>query len=143
MSGGCYIHETAAISIEMDRAFRMKTPSSALVLVVEDEPFIRLDAIEMLRVAGFRVIDAANADEAIAILETRRDIRAVVTDIQMPGSMDGLKLAATIHNRWPPIALIVTSGRKSVQKEDLPERGRFLPKPYNGSRLVEAVNAAL
>jgi CheY-like chemotaxis protein len=121
----------------------MKTPSPALVLVVEDEPLIRLDAIEMLRGAGFRVIDAANADEAIAILEARRDIRAVVTDIQMPGSMDGLKLAATIHDRWPPIALIVTSGRKSMQEKDLPEHGRFLPKPYNGPRLVEAVNAAL
>lgn len=121
----------------------METPSSALVLVVEDEPFVRLEAIATLSDAGFGVIDAANADEAIAILETRRDIRVVLTDIQMPGSMDGLKLAATIRHRWPPISLIVTSGRNLVQQRDLPERGRFLPKPYNSMRLVEAVRAAL
>ncbi|HYD04522.1 MAG TPA: response regulator [Reyranella sp.] len=118
-------------------------PASAVVLVVEDEAFVRLDAIDTLTSAGYRVIDAANADEAISILESRRDIRVVVTDIQMPGSMDGLKLAATIRNRWPPIALIVTSGRVFVEPHDLPERGRFLPKPYSGARLVEAIQAAL
>lgn len=122
---------------------RMKTPASAVVLVVEDEAVVRLDAIETLREAGFHVIEAANADEAISILEARPDIRVVVTDIQMPGSMDGLKLAATIRDRWPPIALIVTSGRVSVQQRDLPERGHFLPKPYSGPRLVEAIQAAL
>ena len=121
----------------------MKKPASAVVLVVEDEPFVRLDAIETLRDAGFRVIEAANADEAIGILETRRDISVVVTDIQMPGSMDGLKLAEVIRDRWPPIALIVTSGRISVKQQDLPERGRFLPKPYSSTRLVEAIHAAL
>ena len=121
----------------------METPSSAVVLVVEDEPFVRMDAIQTLAEAGFRVIDAANADEAILILEARPDVRVVVTDIQMPGSMDGLKLAATIRNRWPPIALVVTSGRVAVHQEDLPERGRFLPKPYNSQNLVEAIRAAL
>jgi CheY-like chemotaxis protein len=117
--------------------------SSAVVLVVEDEPLLRMDAIEMLTDAGFEVIDAANADQAIEILEARRDIRVVFTDIQMPGSMDGLKLAAMIHDRWPPIALIVTSGRKLPRPQDLPERGRFLPKPYSGRRLVAEICAAL
>jgi CheY-like chemotaxis protein len=121
----------------------VKSPASVVVLVVEDEPVVRLDAIETLRDAGFQVIEAANADEAIAILEARRDIRVVLTDIQMPGSMDGLKLAATIRDRWPPISLIVTSGRISVKQQDLPERGSFLPKPYSGLRLVEAIEAAL
>jgi two-component system, response regulator PdtaR len=121
----------------------MEAPSSAVVLVVEDEAVVRLDAIETLTDAGFRVMEAANADEAISILESRPDIRVVMTDIQMPGSMDGLKLAATIRNRWPPIALIVTSGRISVEPRDLPERGRFLPKPYNGARLVAAIRASL
>ena len=142
MHGACYICEPNLIRINR-LSRRMKTPASAVVLVVEDEPFVRLDAIETLRGAGFRVIDAANADEAISILEGRRDVRVVVTDIQMPGSMDGLKLAATIRNRWPPIALVVTSGRSLVRQQDLPERGRFLPKPYNGTRLVEAIRAAL
>jgi len=121
----------------------MITPESALVLIVEDEPFVRLDAIDMLTREGFRVIDAMNADEAISILETRSDIRVVVTDIQMPGSMDGLKLAATIHNRWPPIALIVTSGRIVLQPQDLPGHGRFLAKPYSAPGLVEAIYASL
>jgi CheY-like chemotaxis protein len=121
----------------------METPSSAVVLIVEDEPFVRMDATETLVDAGFRVIDAANADEAIGILEARPDVSVVVTDIQMPGSMDGLKLAATIRNRWPPIALVVTSGRVSLRQQDLPERGRFLPKPYDGKHLIEAIRAAL
>jgi len=102
-----------------------------------------MNAIETLAEAGFRVIDAANADEAIDILEARHDVRVVVTDIQMPGSMDGLKLAATIRNRWPPIELIVTSGRVSLGQRDLPERGRFLPKPYDGEHLLEAIRATL
>lgn len=120
-------------------------PSSipAVVLVVEDEPFVRLDAADALAGAGFRVIEAANADEAIEILEKRHDIRVVVTDIQMPGSMDGLKLAATIHDRWPPIALIVTSGRVRVETQDLPKYGHFLAKPYQRRHLVEAIRAAL
>ena len=71
------------------------------------------------------------------------DIALMCTDIQMPGSMDGLKLAATIRNRWPPIALIITSGRIVVQPQDLPERGRFLPKPYSGAHLLEAIQSAL
>jgi len=121
----------------------MEGPSSAVVLIVEDEPVVRMDAIDALIGAGFRVLDAANADEAIKVLEARTDIRVVVTDIQMPGSMDGLKLAATIHHRWPPIALIVTSGRKIKVDHDLPERGRFLPKPYNGAHLIEVIRSAL
>jgi CheY-like chemotaxis protein len=138
----CYIHNTAFDKDHEDLS-AMESPSSPVVLVVEDEPFIRLDAVDTLTAAGFEVIDAANADEAIAVLEARPDIRAVVTDIQMPGSMDGLKLAATIHNRWPPIALIVTSGLKVVRPQELPERGRFLSKPYNATRLIEALRAAL
>ncbi len=121
----------------------METSSSAVVLVVEDEPLVRLDAVATLTEAGFRVIEAGNADEAIDILEARHDISVVVTDIQMPGSMDGLKLAATIHNRWPPIALIVTSGRINVQRCNLPEGGSFLPKPYNAAHLVGAIRATL
>jgi CheY-like chemotaxis protein len=120
----------------------METPS-VVVLVVEDEALVRLDATETLTDAGFRVIAADTADDAIAILEARADVRVVVTDIQMPGSMDGLKLAAMIHSRWPPIALIVTSGQTILKRRDLPEHGHFLPKPYSGAHLVEAIQGAL
>ena len=80
------------------------------VLVVEDELFSRLHAVDLIERAGYAAVEAANADEAIAILEARKDIRIVFTDIDMPGSMDGLKLSHAIRKRWPPIELILTSG---------------------------------
>jgi CheY-like chemotaxis protein len=109
-----------------------------VVLVVEDESLIRLNAIDMIEEFGFEAIAAADADEAIRILESRSDIRLVFTDIQMPGSMDGLRLARVVRNRWPPIALVVVSGQTQVLESDLPPGGRFLPKPYAG-RQIEAV----
>jgi CheY-like chemotaxis protein len=81
-----------------------------VVLVVEDDHLLRLDAADMIEAAGFEVVGAANADEAIAILESRNDIMVVFTDIQMPGSMDGLKLARAVRGRWPPIKIVTTSG---------------------------------
>jgi CheY-like chemotaxis protein len=107
---------------------RAKSP---VVLIVEDEPLVRLGAVKIIEDAGFEVIEAAGADEAIGILERRRDIRVVFTDIQIPGSMDGLKLAHAVRDRWPPIKIIVTSGQKLRPEHDLPEGGRFFAKPYN------------
>jgi len=105
------------------------------VLVVEDESLLRASAIDMVKEAGFDVIEASDADEAIRILESRNDIRAVFTDVQMPGSMDGLRLARVIRSRWPPVALIVTSGKTNVPEDDLPTGGRFLPKPYHQAQI--------
>ena len=85
-----------------------------VVLIVEDEFLLRIDAAEMIAAAGFEVIEAANADQAIEVLEARRDITVVFTDIQMPGSMDGLKLARAVRGRWPPIKIVATSGRVNV-----------------------------
>ena len=82
-----------------------------VVLVVEDECLIRLQAITMVEEAGYQVMEAANADDAIALLEARKDIRIVFTDIEMPGSMDGMKLARAIRDRWPPVELLITSSR--------------------------------
>ena len=109
----------------------------AVILVVEDESLIRMNAIEMIVEAGFEVVEAANADEAIAILEGRLDINVVFTDIQMPGSMDGLKLAAAVRDRWPPIKIVATSGQVKLGPGDLPERGRFLPKPYSFAEIAK------
>src|ERR1700754_1203378 len=114
-------------------------PSSStrpVVLVVEDELLLRINAAEMVASAGFEVIEAANADEAIDILEARRDVTVVFTDIQMPGSMDGLKLARAVRGRWPPIKIIATSGRLNVGEVDLPEGGRFLAKPYSPAQVT-------
>jgi two-component system, response regulator PdtaR len=101
-----------------------------VVLVVEDETLVRVTALAIIEESGFEAIAAGNADEAICALETRSDIRAVFTDVQMPGPMDGLKLAQVIRDRWPPVALLVTSGKTRTIGSDLPNGARFLPKPY-------------
>ena len=102
-----------------------------VVLIVEDELLLRMNAVDMIAAAGFEVVEAGNADKAIEILEARRDITVVFTDIQMPGSMDGLKLARAVRGRWPPIKIVATSGHLNVTETDLPQGGRFLPKPYS------------
>lgn len=110
------------------------------ILIVEDDFLIRMDAVGMIEEAGFEVVEAANADDAIGILEKRLDITVVFTDIQMPGAMDGLKLAAAIRNRWPPIKIIATSGRVDVRQSDLPEGGRFLRKPYSMQQIIDTLH---
>jgi two-component system, response regulator PdtaR len=95
-----------------------------------------MNAAEMIGEAAFDVVEAGNADEAIAILEARPDIRVVFTDIQMPGSMDGLKLARFVRGRWPPIKIVATSGFVNVAKDDLPEGSRFLTKPYRAAQII-------
>lgn len=106
-----------------------------VVLIVEDELLLRINAVESIKEAGFDVAEAGNADEAIAILERRLDIHIVFTDIQMPGSMDGLKLARFIRGRWPPIKLVVTSGQVAIRDGDLPEGGVFIGKPYTSAEI--------
>ena len=110
-----------------------------VVLIVEDEFLLRMDAVDMIAAAGFEVVEAANADEAIEILESRPDITVVFTDIQMPGSMDGLKLARAVRGRWPPIKIIATSGHVHIGETDLPEGGRFLPKPYSSGQVIDVL----
>jgi CheY-like chemotaxis protein len=102
-----------------------------VVLIVEDEFLLQVDAADMIAAAGFEVVEAGNADEAIEILEARWDITVIFTDIQMPGSMDGLKLARAVRGRWPPIKIVATSGHSNVREADLPEGGWFLRKPYS------------
>lgn len=106
-----------------------------VVLVVEDDFLLRMDAVDIVREAGFEAVEASSADEAIEILEARPNIHVVFTDVQMPGSMDGLKLARYIKDRWPPIKIVATSGRVKVTENDLPEGGRFLPKPYRPAEM--------
>jgi two-component system, response regulator PdtaR len=107
-----------------------------VVLIVEDDFLIRMGAIDMVRSAGFEVVEAQDADEAIEVLERRLDITVVFTDIHMPGSMNGLKLAAAIRGRWPPIKIVATSGEAKVTADDLPSGSRFLAKPYSEREVV-------
>lgn len=110
------------------------------MLIVEDETLIRINAIEVIEAAGYEVVEAANADIAISILELRNDIRLIFTDIDMPGSMDGIKLAHFVKNRWPPIKIIATSGHTKVEIQDLPEGSHFLAKPYAAEIVTRAIH---
>ena len=110
-------------------------PSRKVVLIVEDEALVRMTAVDMIEEAGFEVLEATNADEAIVLLEARHDITVVFTDIETPGSMDGLRLAQAVRGRWPPIKIIATSGRYVVRDGDLPSGGLFLAKPYSAAQI--------
>jgi CheY-like chemotaxis protein len=114
---------------------RSKKP---VILVVEDEVLVRMMAVFVAEDNGFKVLSAGTADEAIRILESRSDIRMVFTDVNMPGSMNGLRLAHAVRGRWPPVELLVTSALGNITAKDLPQRARFLPKPYDVAKLSEA-----
>lgn len=112
---------------------------SPVILVVEDEPLLRIAAIDMVESAGFAAIEASGATEAIAILETRPDICIVFSDIDMPLGIDGIKLAAVIRERWPSIEIILVSGQVNPPFVGLPARSLFFSKPYKESQVVDAM----
>jgi CheY-like chemotaxis protein len=109
------------------------------VLIVEDEFLIAISASAVFERAGFDTIEASNADEAIAVLQ-KRNVDVIFTDIRMPGSMDGLRLARYVRDRWPPIKIMVTSGHHLVRNGDLPDGGVFLPKPYTDAAIIAAIS---
>jgi DNA-binding NtrC family response regulator len=113
------------------------------IVIVEDEFLLRLVAATFFEEAGFTVYQASNAHEAIALLELYDDIRAVFTDIHMPGSMDGLKLAHYIKGRWPPVKLIITSGHARPRKEDMPIGSGFFGKPYQLEKVADSLRAMI
>ena len=117
----------------------MNFPESgmATVLVVEDELLIRDLVAEELELAGFTVLLAPDADAAISIMESRQDIRLIFTDVDMPGSMDGLKLAAAVRDRWPPVHIIITTGK--VRPLEIPANAMFIPKPYLAGHVIAAM----
>lgn len=119
------------------------THRKAVVLVVEDSPLIRMGAAGLVAAAGFEALEASDAGEAIRILESRPDIHVVFTDVGMPGTMDGLKLSHYIRHRWPPVKLIVTSGKFTIDESHLPMGARFFPKPYDESAIIEAMTGML
>jgi CheY-like chemotaxis protein len=111
-----------------------------VVLVVEDDELLRMCAVDMIEQAGFLVAEAQNADEAIRLLESREDICLVFTDVDMPGSMNGLKLAHAVARRWPPIRIVATSGHCKICEGDLPDGGRFIAKPYRPQQVLGTFN---
>src|SRR5437879_890505 len=115
----------------------------AVVLIVEDEMMLRMRAVDMVEDAGYTPIEALDADEAVAILEFRSDIALMCTDIQMPGSMDGLGLAHAVHKRWPSIKIIVVSGQLNPPSSDLPPCSRFFGKPVEAGQMIAEMHSMI
>jgi len=113
------------------------------VLIVEDEPLIRMGTVALIEDSGFVVYEANSADAAIRILELHNEIRLIFTDVKMPGSMDGLKLAHYVRGRWPPLKIIVTSGHVKIREESLPAGSFFLQKPYDPDTMIQTVRDLL
>jgi CheY-like chemotaxis protein len=120
---------------------RVSATAPAVVLIVEDEPLLRELAVEFVEQAGFVALQAGDADEAVALLEARSDIAVLFTDINMPDSMDGLELAHTVRDRWPPIRIVVASGQLRPGPSDLPSNGISLEKPYCGEAVIARLHS--
>ncbi len=115
--------------------------SHSRVLVVEDEPLLRTFSADMLMDAGFDVVEAANADEALLVLEAADDINVVFTDVEMPGHIDGFALAQRIATRWPKIGVVITSGRRLPESALDPASQWFVSKPFKIAQVVDVIDA--
>jgi CheY-like chemotaxis protein len=114
-----------------------------VVLVVEDEMMLRMRAVDMVQDAGYISVEAVDADEALAILQSRSDIALLFTDVQMPGSMNGLQLAHAVHERWPPIKIILASGQLKLSGSDIPQDSRFFGKPLQSDEIIAQMREML
>jgi len=115
-----------------------------IVLLAEDEALVRMMAADVLREeGGFKVVEVVNGDEALTVLEATANVRALVTDVEMPGSLDGFTLSRVVRQAWPHIGIVVTSGRMAPGPNDLPSGALFIPKPYRPADLVAAVRTVL
>jgi two-component system, response regulator PdtaR len=117
--------------------------SLPVVLIVEDDALLRMLAVEIAEEAGFVALEACDAGEAMATLESRKDITVLFTDINMPGSMDGLKLAHAVRDRWSPVTIVIVSGHFHPQQSDLPSNSFFVPKPYEPGAMVEELRSLI
>jgi DNA-binding NtrC family response regulator len=115
----------------------------SVVLVVEDEMLLRMRAVDMVEDAGYVPVEAVDADEALAILQSRSDIVLLFTDVQMPGSMNGLQLALSVHDRWPRIRIILASGQLKLSQSEIPENSRFFAKPLDSVEMIAEIQEML
>ena len=114
-----------------------------IVLVVEDEMMLRMKVVDMVEDAGYIPVEAVDADEAMAVLQSRNDIALMLTDVQMPGSMNGLELAHAVHERWPPIKIILASGQLKLSASEIPLDSRFFGKPLQSAEIIAEMQEML
>lgn len=117
-----------------------KPMGSDTILIVEDEAIVRFELIDLFEEEGYRVFAAADADEAIAILDKHGEVRVVLTDVEMPGTMDGLKLAQYIRRRFPPTLLLIASGHHGITPDEIPEHSAFFAKPFDPAALLRKID---
>jgi len=116
----------------------------SVILIVEDSALIRMGAVDLVLSAGYEALEARDSDEAIQVLELRDDIDLVFTDVQMPrGAMDGVMLSHYIRDKWPPVKLLVTSGKTILEEGSLPIGSRFFSKPYDDHAVMDAMTHLL
>ena len=133
----------AALAATLGLRRSLKKGMKPVVLIVEDEAMVRLIAASMLQDAGFDTLEADTAEDALHMLEGNGDVCVLFSDIQLPGRMDGCGLARAVHDRWPDIGLVLTSGATTPRRSQLPDDVDFLPKPYEARDMVEAVRHAM
>jgi len=119
------------------------THPSPVVLVVEDEELLRLHATDLLEDAGFKAIEAKDAADALQVMKSRPDVRVLFTDVQMPGPLDGMDLARKVHEQWPNVLLLITSGNTRPSRVAIPNHGHFLAKPYRAKDVLGEIDALL
>ena len=112
---------------------------SPLVVFAEDDDPVRLNVAEPIEEAGYEVIDVPDAHAALEAIAGRTDVRVLFTDIEMPGGIDGLDLARMVHERWPKVLLLITSGRVAPRKEEIADHGHFLAKPYSAQQVLNEI----
>jgi len=119
----------------------MANKPAPVILIVDDDPFLRMLTVEFLNEAGLETREACDADQAIAVLESCSEIAVLFTDINMPGSMDGLQLAHVVSKRWPAMEILIASGHVRLRQADLPPNGRFLGKPYPAAAMIAELHS--
>lgn len=121
----------------------MEKDMCATILVVEDETLVRMHSADILEDAGFEVLEARNADEALELLAGHESVELLFSDIDMPGTMNGLELADLVHKRWPTIRLLLTSGHHRLDEAEIPDDGKFVSKPWSSAHLIHKFRAVL
>jgi CheY-like chemotaxis protein len=119
-----------------------RVPTNSAVLVVEDEPLVLWYLIEQIEDEGLSVYGATNAAEAIKLMEAHEEIGVLLTDVEMPGSMDGLKLSHYVRGRWPPVKIFITSGRRQPLPQYMPTGAVFFDKPFREDDLRKVFDSA-